>query len=131
MILKSLYIYRLELDHMNEGAEPRTDRVEVAGDLEGFVRRNAALEEKIREVEAKLKEVETENERLRKAAVTKGPNDDDNSSPGGIKGGGVTGRSNENSMLADTVGAANKLGATDAQYPSQAKAKAGRLIFAI
>ena len=113
---------------MNEGAEPRTDRVEVAGDLEKD-ELIAALEQKLRKVEAEKAEIEAENERLRKAADTKGPNDDNNSLPGGMKGGGMTGRSNENSMIADTEGAANRLRATDAQYPWQAKAKAGRLIF--
>ena len=123
---------------MNEGAEPRTDRVEVAGDLEkdDLIKRYAAIEQKLRKVEAEKEvieaekaEIKAENERLRKAADTKGPNDDNNSLPGGMKGGGMTGRSNENSMIADTEGAANRLRATDAQYPWQAKAKAGRLIF--
>ena len=87
------------------------------------------------EIERKVKQLEAEIERLKEqnkknsAADTKGPIVNDNSLPEGAQGGGLSGGSNENSMMADTRGAAKNLRATDAQHPWRAKVKEGRLIF--
>ena len=107
-----------------------------------IIRKYAELEAKFKASEAeklkeaaKVKQLEAEIERLKEqnkknsAADTKGPIVNDNSLPEGAQGGGLSGGSNENSMMADTRGAAKNLRATDAQHPWRAKVKEGRLIF--
>ena len=107
-----------------------------------IITKYAELEAKFKESEAeklkeaaKVKQLEAEIERLKEqnkknsAADTKGPIVNDNSLPEGAQGGGLSGGSNENSMMADTRGAAKNLRATDAQHPWRAKVKEGRLIF--
>lgn len=107
-----------------------------------IITKYAELEAKFKESEAeklkeaaKVKQLEAEIEMLKEqnkknsAADTKGPIVNDNSLPEGAQGGGLSGGSNENSMMADTRGAAKNLRATDAQHPWRAKVKEGRLIF--